>query len=434
MSKRLLVIGSGGREHALVWKLAQSTQVEKIFVAPGNPGTASIDKVVNVDIKVMDFGKLEHLAYKEAIDLTIVGPDDPLGEGIVDSFQAKGLKIWGPAQAAARLESSKAFAKDFMTRHNIPTAEYQVFTEMNPAMDYCNDKGYPIVIKASGLALGKGVAIAQNQKEAQDFLTKIFIARIFGDAGNEVVIEEFLEGQEISIHAFADGTNSLILQSAQDHKPVGEGNTGPNTGGMGTITPLPWLNQKQLNEINETVVKPTIAGMKAEGNPFVGLLYPGLIITKTGPKLLEYNVRFGDPETQVYMRTLETDLVDIIEASLVGKLDQIELKWSGQSAACIVLASGGYPADYVKGMEITGLDQANQEQDIVVFQAGTKHDEDKLVTNGGRVLGVTAIAADLETAISQAYKAAAKINFEGKYQRNDIGFNLTSLINCSISA
>lgn len=434
MSKRLLVIGSGGREHALVWKLAQSPQVEKIFVAPGNPGTASIDKAVNVDIKVMDFGKLEHLAYKEAIDLTIVGPDDPLGDGIVDSFQAKGLKIWGPSQSAARLESSKAFSKDFMTRHNIPTAEYQVFTELEEAMNYCNEKGYPIVIKASGLALGKGVAIAQCQQEAHDFLEKIFVERIFGDAGNEVVIEEFLEGPEISIHAFADGSNSLILQSAQDHKPVGEGNTGPNTGGMGTITPLPWLTEAELQVIDETIVKPTIAGMKAEGNPFVGLLYPGLIMSKKGPRVLEYNVRFGDPETQIYMRTLETDLVDIIEASLEGRLDQIQLAWSGKSAACIILASGGYPGSYAKGKEITGIDEANQEIDIVVFQAGTKLDDGNLVTNGGRVLGVTAIAADLETAISKAYKAAAKINFEGKYQRNDIGFNLTSLTNCSISA
>lgn len=427
MAKRLLVIGSGGREHALVWKLAQSSQVEKIFVAPGNPGTAVIDKAENVDIKVMDFGKLAHLAYSEAIDLTIVGPDDPLGEGIVDSFQAKGLKIWGPTQAAARLESSKAFAKDFMSRHNIPTAEYQVFTELEPAMNYCNEKGYPIVVKASGLALGKGVAIAETQEDAQDFLNKIFVEKIFGEAGDQVVIEEFLDGAEISIHAFADGTNSLILQTAQDHKPVGEGNTGPNTGGMGTITPLPWLSETELKTIDETIVKPTIAGMKAEGNPFVGLLYPGLKMTSKGPRVLEYNVRFGDPETQVYMRTLETDLVDIIEASLEGKLDQIELKWSGKSAACIILASGGYPGSYEKGKEITGIDEANQEIDIVVFQAGTKLDRDKLLTNGGRVLGVTAIADNLQGATEKAYTAVAKINFEGVYLRKDIGFNLNTL-------
>lgn len=419
MAKRLLVIGSGGREHALVWKLAQSPQVEKIFVVPGNPGITNIKKTQNVDIKVLDFGKLAHLAYSEAIDLTIVGPDDPLGEGIVDSFQAKGLKIWGPSQAAARLESSKAFAKDFMSRHNIPTAEYQVFKELEPAMNYCSEKGYPIVVKASGLALGKGVAIVQNQNEAEDFLNKIFVERIFGDAGDQVVIEEYLDGPEISIHAFADGTHSLILQSAQDHKPVGEGNTGANTGGMGTITPLPWLKQSELDEINETIVKPTIAGMKAEGNPFIGLLYPGLKMTSKGPKVLEYNVRFGDPETQVYMRTLETDLVDIVEASLAGILDQIELKWSGQSAACIVLASAGYPGAYEKGKEITGIDKV--QNPVVIFQAGTSISEGKLVTNGGRVLGVTAVADNLEKALELAYKAAEKIEFSGKYLRKDIG-------------
>ncbi|MDD9898427.1 MAG: phosphoribosylamine--glycine ligase [Candidatus Melainabacteria bacterium] len=427
MSKRLLVIGSGGREHALTWKLAQSPKVEKIFVAPGNPGTAAIDKAENIDIKVSDFGKLSHLAYAEAIDITVVGPDDPLGDGIIDHFQAKGLKIWGPSQAAARLESSKAFAKDFMARHNIPTAEYKVFTELEPALEYCNEQGYPIVVKASGLALGKGVAIAQDETEAKDFLEKIFIERVFGEAGDQVVIEEFLDGQEISIHALADGTNSLILQTAQDHKPVGEGDTGPNTGGMGTISPLPWLSEEELKAIDETIVKPTIKGMEEEGAPFTGLLYPGLKMTSKGPRVLEFNVRFGDPETQVYMRTLENDLLEIIEASLDDRLNEIELKWSNKAAACIILASGGYPASYHKGKEITGIEDANQLDDVVVFQAGTKLDQDKLLTNGGRVLGVTATADNLDEALAKAYQAAKKINFEDMYLRGDIGFNLTKL-------
>ncbi len=426
--KTLLVIGSGGREHALVWKLAQSPHVEKILVAPGNPGTAGIAKAENVDIKVTDFSKLAHLAYKEDVYLTIVGPDDPLGEGIVDVFQEKGLRIWGPSEAAAQLESSKAFAKDFMNRHNIPTAAYKTFGVENnaentykQALEYCEQQGFPIVIKASGLALGKGVAIAQNSHEANDFLGKILIERIFGDAGDQVVIEEFLDGPEISIHAIADGEGSILFPTAQDHKPVGDGDTGPNTGGMGTISPLPWLTRNQLENIYTTIVIPTIEGMHAEGTPFTGLLYPGLKMTSKGPKVLEYNVRFGDPETQVYMATLKSDLFEIIDACVDGKLHEINIEFVKQSAACIVLASAGYPGAYEKGKSITGIEEAQKDPDVAVFHAGTKLEANQLVTNGGRVLGVTAVADTLEEALAKAYKAADKINFEGKYCRRDIG-------------
>ncbi len=427
--KKLLIIGSGGREHALVWKLAQSPHVEKIYVTPGNPGTAAIANVENVDIKVYDFSKLTHLAYKEDIYLTIVGPDDPLGEGIVDVFKDKGLRIWGPSEAAAKLEASKAFSKDFMNRHNIPTAAYETFSVLNnnaeaiynDALSYIAQQGFPIVIKASGLALGKGVAIVNNINEAQDFLSKILVERIFGDAGNQVVIEEYLDGPEISIHAFSDGNCAKLLPTAQDHKPIGDGDLGPNTGGMGTITPLTWLSDSEIKNIEETIVKPTIVGMKQEGKPFVGLLYPGLKMTSKGPKVLEYNVRFGDPETQVYMRTLKTDLFEIIEACVDGCLDKQEIEWHDQSAACIVLASDGYPGAYEKGLEINGIEDAEIDPSVIVFQAGTKLDADKLVTNGGRVLGVTALADTLDEALERAYKAADKIQFQGKYCRRDIG-------------
>lgn len=440
IKKNLLLIGSGGREHALAWKLAQSPHIEKIYVAPGNPGTAAIPNVENVDIKVADFSKLTHFAYKEDIYLTIVGPDDPLGEGIVDIFKDKGLRIWGPSEAAAQLEASKAFSKDFMTRHNIPTAKYKVFSVcsngiatshathapgndglVNEALEYCKQQGFPIVIKASGLALGKGVAIAQNKIEAEEFLRKIFIDRIFGDSGDEVVIEEFLVGPEISIHAISDGDSSILFPAAQDHKPVGDNDTGPNTGGMGTITPLQWLSHFDLVNIYETIVIPTIEGMKAEGTPFIGLLYPGLIMTAQGPRVLEYNVRFGDPETQVYMATLKSDLFEIIDACVDGNLHEINVEFIKQAAVCIVLASGGYPGVYEKDKVITGIEQAEMDPDVIVFHAGTKLDGETLLTNGGRVLGVTAVADTLEQALAKAYKAADKIQFQGKYCRRDIG-------------
>ncbi len=416
--KKVLVIGAGGREHALAWKLNQSEHIEKIFVAPGNPGTALLDKAENINIKVSDFEGLIDFAKKENIYMTIVGPDDPLGDGIVDAFQEQSLRIWGPSKAAARLESSKAFAKDFMSRHNIPTAEYQVFKAYDDALAYCEKQGYPIVIKASGLALGKGVAIAENKAEAQDFLEKIFIEKVFGKAGEEVVIEEFLDGPEISIHAISDGDNFIMLPSAQDHKPVGEGNTGPNTGGMGTISPLPWISQDKLDEIQKQIVEPVIQGMKAEANAFVGLLYPGLKMTSKGPKVLEFNVRFGDPETQVYMARLKSDLFVILDACIEAKLDQVSMNFSDEAAACIILASGGYPASYEKGKRITGYDRV---EEAMVFHAGTKMQDQELVTSGGRVMGVTALAAGLEQALKKAYAASEKIDFEAKYLRKDIG-------------
>lgn len=433
MKKKILVIGSGGREHALAWKLAQSSQVEKIYVAPGNAGTAMLSdkgfaQVENIDIKVDKFSDLVHFAYKEDIYFTVVGPDDPLAAGIVDVFQAKGLRIWGPSEAAAQLEASKAFAKDFMAEHNIPTACFKTFTVENnaqqifdQALEYVQNQSLPIVIKASGLALGKGVTIAYTLEEAKTALQQIFIERVFGAAGDEVVIEEFLEGQEVSIHVFSDGKSYKLLPTAQDHKPIYDGDKGPNTGGMGTIAPLPWLNSVDLKYIEERVVKPTIEGMTKDGIPFVGLLYPGLKMTPQGPKVLEFNARFGDPETQSYMRLLKTDLFEIIEASIDGKLNSINIEWENKSAACIVLASQGYPGNYEKGLEISGIADAETNPEIVVFHAGTKLESNKILTNGGRVLGVTAIANNLENALKLAYQAADKINFQGKTFRKDIG-------------
>lgn len=430
---KILIIGSGGREHALAWKLAQSPQIEKIYVAPGNAGTAMLSakglaEVENTNIKVDKFSDLVHFAYKEDIYLTVVGPDDPLAGGIVDVFQAKGLRIWGPTEAAAQLEASKVFAKEFMAKNNIPTAKFKTFTvegnaneTFDQALEYLQKQNLPVVIKASGLALGKGVTIAYSLEEAKTALQQILIDRVFGDAGDELVIEEFLEGQEVSIHVFSDGKSYKILPTAQDHKAIYDGDRGPNTGGMGTVAPLPWLTENDLKLIEEQVIKPTIEGMSKQGMPFVGLLYPGLIMTKNGPKVLEFNARFGDPETQSYMRLLKTDLFEIIDSSIAGKLDSLHIEWHKRSAACIVLASQGYPGSYEKGLEISGITEAETNSEIVVFHAGTRLENNKILTNGGRVLGVTAIADNLETALKLAYQAVDKINFQGKYCRRDIG-------------
>lgn len=425
MSKKILVLGSGGREDAIAWKLSLSEKVSKIYVAPGNGGTASLNKCSNLDIplKKESFFKLIDFAKVEDIDLTIVGPDDALADGIVDLFEEAGLKVFGPNYKAAEIESSKAFSKELMRKANIPTAAYEVFSDYESACAYVKDQGkYPVVVKASGLALGKGVNICQTEKEAMDFIQKIFIDKIFGKAGNEVLIEEFLKGHEISIHAFCDGKSAMLFPAAQDHKAIYENDQGPNTGGMGTIAPLPWLNSDVLIEVSQTIVLPILKAMADEGRIFKGLLYPGLIMTDEGPKVLEFNARFGDPETQSYMRLLESDLFDILEACADSRLEEIDLQWSQESVATVILASDGYPKSYEKGFEISGISEAEEIEGVTVFHAGTLiSDDGKLVTNGGRVLTVSALAKNLETAIEKAYFAADKIDFKGKYIRRDIG-------------
>jgi phosphoribosylamine--glycine ligase len=429
--QKILIIGSGGREHAVGWKIAQSSRAGQIFFAPGNAGTAQIG--INLDIKATDIKSLIEFAKKparhasqgdaggEKIDLTLALPDDPLALGIVDEFQKAGLRIWGPTKKAAKLEWSKAFSKDFMRRHNLPTARFEIFNNFEKAKEYVAKQSLPIVIKASGLALGKGVIICRTLEEANEALENMLVKKSFGDSGNEVVIEEFLTGPEISIHTFTDGENYKVFPPSQDHKKIGENDTGLNTGGMGTIAPLPFVTNELLQNIEKNIVAPTIEKMSADGNSFSGLLYPGLILTKNGPQILEYNARLGDPETQTYMRLLDTDILDIFDACIDGNLNEIEIRWKNLSACTIVLASGGYPGNYEKGKVISGIDEAETQPDIVVFHAGTKIENNKLVTNGGRVLGVSATGNTLKEALAKAYKIIEKISFEGMQYRRDIG-------------
>ncbi len=423
---KILIIGGGGREHAIGWKIAQSPRAGQIYFAPGNAGTADIG--VNVNIKATDIHAILDFAKKEKIDLTLAIPDDPLALGIVDLFKKEGLRIFGPTQAAAEIESSKAFAKHFMASQALPTAKFETFTSPEKAKLYLEYRKFPMVIKVSGLALGKGVFICQTKEEATDAIDDILTRHTFGESGTEIVIEDFLEGMEISTHAFSDGTNYSLFPSAQDHKRIGEGDTGPNTGGMGTVAPLPkerngqlFISEELLSEIKEKIIEPTLSGMASLRRTFEGVLYPGLMLTKEGPKILEYNARFGDPETQTYMRLLETDLLEIIDACIDKKLSEIEIKWKPISACTIVLASGGYPGDYEKGKVITGIGEAEQNVNIKVFHAGTKISEGKLVTNGGRVLGISATGQDLREALDRAYEAVSKIKFEGMQYRRDIG-------------
>lgn len=419
MPNKLLIIGGGGREHALAWKLKQSPRVHKIYIAPGNAGTAQIGE--NVAIAATDILALADWAQNNKIDFTVVGSDDALALGVADEFQKRGLKIWGPNKQAAQIEASKAFAKELMQKNNIPTAEFKTFTDYEDALPYIEQKGAPIVIKASGLALGKGVAVCKTLDDAKSFLQDAMVNKIFGDSGNEVIIEEFLQGQEFSIHAFCDGNNFQLLPSSQDHKPVFNEGKGPNTGGMGTIAPVPWVTEAIMSEVSSTIVKPALDGLKNLGSPFVGLLYPGLMMTEQGPKVIEFNARFGDPETQSYMRLIKTDLFDILEACAYGTIDKINIEWQKKYACCIVLASGGYPGKYEKGKLITGIEQAEALGDIIVFHAGTATKGNQLITNGGRVLGVTAIADDLQTALNKAYAAVKLIHFDGMHYRTDIG-------------
>lgn len=417
--QKILIIGSGGREHAIGWKIAQSPRCGSLYFAPGNGGTAGLG--TNVPIQATDIKGLLDFVQKEKIDLTLAIPDDPLALGIVDEFWKNNLQIFGPTKRAAQLESSKAFAKRFMKRNNLPTARFEVFTDFWQAKDYLEGENLPIVIKASGLALGKGVIIAQSKKEALEALEDILIKKIFGESGNEVVIEEFLEGPEISTHAFSDGISYKVFPSSEDHKRIGENDIGPNTGGMGTVAPLPFVTKEIMEKIEQEIIAPTLEAMRKEGIPYEGVLYPGLILTKDGPKILEYNARFGDPETQTYLRLLETDLLEIIEACCAKKLAEKKIEWKNLCACNIVLASGGYPGNYEKGKIISGIKEAEKEKNIVVFQAGTLLKNDQLVTNGGRVLGVSATGDSLESALILAYKAAGKISFDGMQYRKDIG-------------
>lgn len=432
-AEKILIIGSGGREHAVGWKVAQSPRAREIYFAPGNGGTQKIG--INVDIKATEIEKLLSFAQKEKIDLTVALPDDPLALGIVDEFEKAGLRIWGPTKAAAKLEWSKAFSKDFMKHHGLPTAKFEIFNDYNTAKAYVSRQHMPIVIKASGLALGKGVVICQTPREANEALENMMVKKVFGESGGTVVIEEFLTGPEISIHAFSDGKTYKMFPSSQDHKKIGENDTGLNTGGMGTIAPVPFVSAESMNEMARDVVSKTISAMADMQNQFSGVLYPGLMLTEDGPKILEYNARFGDPETQTYMRLLDTDILDIFDACIDKNLDKLEIKWKksppagGQVFACtIVLASDGYPENYEKGKIISGIDEAEMQSDIVIFHAGTKIVRQDLTTNGGRVLGVSATGKTLEEALAKAYKAIEKISFEGMQYRKDIGKKALEMI------
>ncbi len=416
---KVLVIGSGGREHALLWKLSQSPSVTHLLCAPGNAGTAKI--ATNHDVSATDLSGLLSLARSERVDLTIVGPDDPLAAGIVDLFRAEGFRIFGPTASAARLESSKSFAKEFMVRHGIPTAASQTFTSSEAAIEYCRSAHYPLVIKADGLALGKGVVIAGNSIEAEAAVRQSMVERVFGNAGAIVVIEEFLVSPECSLHVLVDGSNYLLFPDVRDHKRALDGDLGPNTGGMGTISPSRVIDPPTLERVQREVLEPFISGLVADGLSFQGMLFPGLMMTPEGPKVLEFNCRFGDPETQVLMLRLKSDLLNLIEATIEGTLSSVTPQWDERAAICVVLASGGYPGAIEKGKVIEGIGDDEADPDVVVFHAGTVIKEGRVMTNGGRVLGVTALGSTLDEARAKAYTAADKISFVGKQLRRDIG-------------
>lgn len=420
---KVLVIGGGGREHAIVWKLSQSKVVDKIYCVPGNAGISELAECIEIESK--DLSALVDFVKYEWIDLTVVGPEDPLAEGIVDLFQKEGRRIIGPTRAGAQIESSKVFAKEFMKRHKIPTAEYKVFTSYTHAEEYIRLKGTPIVIKADGLAAGKGVFVCQNYDEAVLALKLIMKEKVFGSAGDRVVIEECLKGQEASYLVFTDGKSIVPMVTSKDHKRLLDNDEGPNTGGMGTFSPNPVITPQLEKEILETVIKPTIKGLKSEGIIYRGILYAGLMIVNGKPYVLEFNCRFGDPETQVILPRLETDIIDIFMGIAEQRLAKVDVKWSDKASLCVILASQGYPGKYKKGLPITGLEMVKGLKDVVVFHAGTKFNEEgTIVTNGGRVLGVTALGKDLKEARQKAYSAAGLINFEGMQYRKDIGLNV----------
>ena len=417
----VLIIGSGGREHALAWKVAQDPRVEKVFVAPGNAGTATEAKCENVAIDVLAIEQLADFA-EQNVQLTIVGPEAPLVKGVVDLFQTRGLDCFGPTAAAAQLEGSKAFTKDFLARHKIPTADYQNFTEVEPALAYLREKGAPIVIKADGLAAGKGVIVAMALAEAEDAVRDMLSGNAFGDAGARVVIEEFLDGEEASFIVMVDGANVLPMATSQDHKRVGDGDTGPNTGGMGAYSPAPVVTADVHQRVMDEVIWPTVKGMAAEGNVYTGFLYAGLMIDRNGaPKVIEFNCRFGDPETQPIMLRLQSSLVLLVEAALAKALDKIEAQWDPRPSLGVVLAAGGYPGDYAKGAPIRGLEAAAQ-LDGKVFHAGTALKDGAVTTAGGRVLCATALGETVSAAQQNAYALAARIEWDGHFYRHDIGY------------
>lgn len=416
----ILVIGGGGREHAICWALAKSPKAERIYCAPGNAGIAQIAELV--PIQVNEFERLADFALEKKIGLVVVGPDDPLAEGIVDVLEGKNIPVFGPRKNAAAIEGSKTFMKDLLKKYNIPTAAYEKFDHYEEALQYLHSQSVPIVIKADGLAAGKGVTVAFTREQAELALKDIMVGKVFGESGNQVVIEEFMEGQEMSILSFVDGETVRPMVAAQDHKQVFDGDQGPNTGGMGTYSPLPHIEDSIIQEAIETIIKPTAKAMVAEDRPFRGVLFAGLMITPDGkPKTIEFNARFGDPETQVVLPRLKSDLLEIFLAAVQGNLDQVEIEWSEEAAVCVVLASPGYPASYPKGLTIEGLDSAEIQKDALVFHAGTARRSDgEWLTSGGRVLGVVGLGASIKEARDKAYEAAGHIHFEGKHMRTDI--------------
>ena len=418
----ILVIGSGGREHALAWKAAQSPEADRVFVAPGNAGSAREPGLDNVDIDVMDLDGLANFAASNQVGLTIVGPEAPLVAGIVDRFEERGLRVFGPSAGAAQLEGSKAFTKDFLARQKIPTAAYANFTDVDQALNYVREQGAPIVIKADGLAAGKGVIVAMTLAEAEDAIRDMLAGNAFGDAGSRVVIEEFLTGEEASFIVMVDGEHVLPMATSQDHKRVGDGDTGPNTGGMGAYSPAPVVTSDIHRRIMDEVIYPTVRGMAAEGHPYKGFLYAGLMIDDNGaPKVIEFNCRFGDPETQPIMLRMQSDLVELCGAAIDGKLDQCRSEWDERASVGIVLAAGGYPGSYHRGDAIAGLPTTEVDGEKV-FHAGTKLDGDQVVTNGGRVLCATALGNSVTEAQQRAYELAAKIQWDGVFYRKDIAF------------
>lgn len=417
---KVLITGSGGREHAIAWKVAQSKKVDKLYCAPGNAGIAQIAECV--DIGVMDFDKLTAFAREKEIDLTIIGPDDPLAAGAVDAFEAAGLKVFGPRKNAAVLEGSKAFSKDLMKKYNIPTASYETFDSPEAALSYLETAPMPIVLKADGLALGKGVLICKTRQEAREGVKTLMMDKQFGSAGDRIVAEEFMTGREVSVLSFVDGKTIRIMTSAQDHKRAGDGDTGLNTGGMGTFSPSPFYTSEVDEFCRKHIFEPTVAAMSAEGREFKGIIFFGLMLTDKGPRVLEYNARFGDPETQVVLPRMKNDIVDVFEACIDGTLDKVELDFEDNAAVCVVLASRGYPEHYEKGYPIYGLENFKDRDGYYVFHAGSRLDGNgQIVTNGGRVLGVTALGTDLKEARKNAYEAAEWVRFDNKYMRHDIG-------------
>lgn len=426
---KVLVIGNGGREHALTWKAAQSDLVSEVFVAPGNPGTALEPKTKNVNIGVCDIDALADFAEKEKIDLTIVGPEAPLVAGIVDEFKKRNLKIFGPTKAAAQLEGSKSFTKDFLMRHNIPTAKYKNFTDVNEALSYLDSVEIPVVVKADGLAAGKGVIVAQTRQEAKDAVKDMLSGNAFGEAGCKVVIEDFLSGEEASFIVMVDGKNVLPMATSQDHKRVGDGDQGPNTGGMGAYSPAPVVTKTVYDRVMEQIIYPTVKGMAAENNEYVGFLYAGLMIDDAGnPKVIEFNCRFGDPETQPIMMRMKSDLVELCDAACDGKLDTKTCEYDERPAVGVVLAAEGYPQSPRKGDVISGLESA-AEPGSKIFQAGTKQTDGKIVTSGGRVLCATALGSDIKEARNNAYKLAETVSWDGMFYRNDIAYRAIARLN-----